>query len=165
MSVAANPKTFFVYNFLAITFNVMKQIKLRCAVIGEPSVGKSSLVKSYLFPSIARDIPSTNTLEKHSIKLSQKGNAILFDLFDSGTNLHQQVFTTIGGSVQDVTKFYPQADCFLICFDIAEPKTFNIISKKVNHFQPQLKTTVPRSNKTTSTKCRNSLGRLQIRSS
>ena len=68
----------------------MKQTKIKCAIVGEPSVGKSSLVKSYLFPSIQRELPTTNTVEKHSIKINQKGNTIFLDLFDAGT-LNNQI--------------------------------------------------------------------------
>jgi len=97
-----------------------KENTIKCVVIGDARVGKTSLVRSYAtneFPG-----PYTPTAsDTYSVNVLVASKPITFSLTDTGGNENYDQLRLIA---------YPNTDIFLCCFSIVNPTSFEQVRSK-----------------------------------
>jgi len=93
---------------------------IKCVVVGDGAVGKTSLVNSYVkkeFPN--QQVPTA--FESHAINITVDGRPIRLSLWD-----------TAGQDDYDKLRplAYPQADVVIICFSVMNPASFGNVKSK-----------------------------------
>ena len=92
----------------------------KCVVVGDATVGKTSLLISYTSNSFPRDYVPT-IFDNFAVNLPYNGHAISLGLWD-----------TAGSEDYDRLRplSYPNTDVLLICFSIASPTSFKHVKAK-----------------------------------
>ncbi|EGC29564.1 hypothetical protein DICPUDRAFT_158834 [Dictyostelium purpureum] len=108
----------------------MSNIKrLKLVTIGDTSVGKTCMFIRFVHGTFPEYIPTV--FENHSYNMSQRGIPCVLSLWD-----------TAGG--EDYSRFrplsYPQTDCFLLCFSIANRKSFE---RCLDYWYPEIQLFCP----------------------
>ena len=105
---------------------------LKCVVVGDGAVGKTSLLISYTSNCFLRDYIPT-VFDNFSASLQYHGQVISLGLWD-----------TAGSEDYDRLRplSYPETDVFLICFSISSPASFRHVKAKwfpeVTHHCPRV---------------------------
>jgi len=105
---------------------IRKRLMFKVILIGEISVGKTSLMRRFVHRSFANDTKGTIGAD-FMVKEIREGDKIIT----------LQIWDTAGGErFQSLGRaFYRGADCCIIVFDCARPETFEKVEKYREEFK------------------------------
>ncbi|WAR18485.1 RHOQ-like protein [Mya arenaria] len=92
---------------------VLRGDLIKCVVVGDPAVGKTSLLMNY----------ATNRFPSQHVPAVFDNYAGSLDLSRRRYNLHLIDTTEQGGS-KSLEYSYPGTDVFVVCFSVVKPETF-----------------------------------------
>ena len=103
------------------------EIKIKCVVVGDGAVGKTSLLMSYGHDNFPTEYVPT-VFDNYSATVEVDGKAVNLSLWDTAGQEDYDRLRPLS---------YPGTDVFLVCYSVVDPASFEHTSKK---WLPELKT-------------------------
>ena len=104
-------------------------VKIKCVVVGDGAVGKTSMLMSFAQDSFPAEYVPT-VFDNSQTTVDVDGQAIILSLWDTAGQEDYDRLRPLS---------YPGTDVFLMCYSVIDPKSFENVSKK---WMPELKTNV-----------------------
>eukprot|EP00092_Neocalanus_flemingeri_P038466 GFUD01041876.1.p1 GENE.GFUD01041876.1~~GFUD01041876.1.p1 ORF type:complete len:223 (+),score=57.60 GFUD01041876.1:58-669(+) len=108
-------------------------LAMKCVVLGDGGVGKTSLLMSYTNTGSGEYIPTV--FDNHAEQVTVDGSNVTLALWDTGGGEDYHRLRPLS---------YPQTDVFLICFSLVSPDSFENIREmwypEVKHHCPKVPT-------------------------
>jgi small GTP-binding protein len=89
---------------------------IKCVVVGDPGVGKTSLLQAYTQGSFPREPPGPTVFDTYSIDFEVAGEAFTLTLCDTAGQESYQGLRQLS---------YQNTDVFLVCFSLANSASAN----------------------------------------
>ena len=102
-------------------------IKIKCVVVGDGAVGKTSMLMSYGHDSFPTEYVPT-VFDNYTATVEVDGKAVTLSLWDTAGQEDYDRLRPLS---------YPGTDVFLVCYSVVDPQSFENASKK---WLPELKT-------------------------
>ena len=109
---------------------------VKCVVVGDDGVGKTSLIISFTTNAFPAEPPSLADPPSNSAVVNRDGSLrspIHLDLWDTAGHEDYKKLRPLS---------YPQTDVFLVCFSIVDPSSFENVSLKwlpeIRHHAPKV---------------------------
>mmetsp|Transcript_17513 Transcript_17513/g.19694 ORF Transcript_17513/g.19694 Transcript_17513/m.19694 type:complete len:200 (+) Transcript_17513:19-618(+) len=103
------------------------EVKIKCVVVGDGAVGKTSLLMSYGHDSFPTEYVPT-VFDNYSATVEVDGKAVTLSLWDTAGQEDYDRLRPLS---------YPGTDVFLVCYCLVDPESFENVTKK---WLPELKT-------------------------
>ncbi|CAI2378861.1 unnamed protein product [Moneuplotes crassus] len=104
-----------------------EEVKIKCVVVGDGAVGKTSMLMSYGHDSFPTEYVPT-VFDNYSATVEVDGKAIALSLWDTAGQEDYDRLRPLS---------YPGTDVFLVCYSVVDPESFENVMKK---WLPELKT-------------------------
>ena len=94
-------------------------VVLKCVVVGDPNVGKSTLIMNYKDRKCGDNVPDVV-------------DACAVPVFFDGKSATLNVWDSRGHSDYDGVRplLYPESDVCMVCYSVADPESYNNVSNK-----------------------------------
>ena len=100
----------------------MKYNTIKCAVVGDPNVGKTGLLLSYTSNNPLKNLDYNPTIfENYYTTSIVKKKACILDIWETSGHAEYDSFRPLS---------YPQTDVFIICFSLISPQSLENIKLK-----------------------------------
>ena len=99
--------------------------KIKCVVVGQPGVGKTTLITRYISNSFPDQVPNVTGTSSKDLTVDDK--SVTLELWDTDCSEEQD---------RNRPKSYPGTDVFLICYSITSRSSFDDVT---NRWVPEVK--------------------------